>query len=87
MHLSTGICGGTSLALSFTSNFVMINLIKRFRKIKQNNSHIGPASICSFTPMMDNFNQRVRSGRTHATTKLFIVNYVFQNMVHPYHHN
>ena len=29
-------------------------------------SHIGPASICSFTPMMDHFNQRVRSGRAHA---------------------
>ena len=36
---------------------------------------------------MDHFNQRARSGRTHTASKLFIVNFGFQNMVHPFHHN
>ena len=36
---------------------------------------------------MDHLNQRVRSGRTNTASKLFIVNFIFQNMVHPFHHD
>ena len=36
---------------------------------------------------MDHHNQRVRSGRTNTASKLFNVNFIFQNMVQPFHHD